>query len=163
MYIITRSPSNDQQLLYSETRLSDILEIRNDLSINNIHIKDVVRVFKGDNPAAQLEARQQKGGNLFCTSCKMDSFFSKSIYHVQSLPHLSLQDRIEKISCSYITTARIKHNNIKYFVNLPKDEVISELHERNVNFNCDQSALELRELLKKRTTWYSKATSTNVY
>ena len=36
------------------------------MSSNGVLINDVMRIFKGDDPAAQLEAGHQKGGDYFC-------------------------------------------------------------------------------------------------
>ena len=45
------SPSTDQQLLYSDKRLSDILEIKKSfITTDGIEINDIVRAFKGDHP-----------------------------------------------------------------------------------------------------------------
>lgn len=149
LYIFARCPSNDQQLLYSEIRINDINLATKEIEINGIQFKDIIRIFKGDNPAAQLEAGQQKGGNYFCVACKINAFKSKSIFHSQGLEHLSLQDRINKITCSHYTISRIKHNNTKYFENLEHYQVVEELRERKINFRCDQSTSHLRELLKE--------------
>ena len=66
LYIIGRCPSNDQQLLYSDIRLEDISLLRENLgTLDDIAIRDKMRVFKGDSSARQFEAGQQKGGNLF--------------------------------------------------------------------------------------------------
>ena len=52
-------------LLYLEERINDIIKTVDPVSIDSVRINDVIRVFKGDNPAAQLEAGQQtKGGTL---------------------------------------------------------------------------------------------------
>ena len=49
--------SNDNQLLYSEEQVEDLLEINTPItSSNGVLINDVMRIFKGDDPAAQLEA-----------------------------------------------------------------------------------------------------------
>ena len=73
IYILARCPSNDQQLLYSEERLDDILKLNENMKTsNNIEIIDKLCIFKGDKPASQFESGQQKGGNLLflvCNSC----------------------------------------------------------------------------------------------
>ena len=61
LWLMARSPSTYQQLLYSDERLSDILEIKKPLITNNgMGINDTVRAFKGDHSASQFEAGQQK-------------------------------------------------------------------------------------------------------
>ena len=74
---MARSPSTDQQFLYSDERLSDILEIKKPLiTTDGIEINDIVRAFKGDHPVSQFEAGQQKGVNyaLLCMSWLLHKF-----------------------------------------------------------------------------------------
>ena len=66
IYMLARCPSDDHQLLYSNERLADIIDLKNKVEHNVILINDIMRVFKGDNPAAQLESWQQKNGDYFC-------------------------------------------------------------------------------------------------
>ena len=65
LYILARCPSNDQQIMYSDTRMEDILSLKKIKTKNGILIEDIIRVFKGDAPASQFEAGHQKGGNFF--------------------------------------------------------------------------------------------------
>ena len=58
LYIFARCLSNDQQLLYSERRIKDLNLATKEIKFNGIQFKDIIRIFKGDNQAAQLEARQ---------------------------------------------------------------------------------------------------------
>ena len=77
LYLMARSPSTDQQFLYSDERLSDILEIKKPLiTTDGIEINDIVRAFKGDHPVSQFEAGQQKGVNyaLLCMSWLLHKF-----------------------------------------------------------------------------------------
>ena len=60
LYILARCHSDDSQLLYSSERLDDLLNLNEDVEYNNKQIRDIVRVFKGDKPACQFEAAQQK-------------------------------------------------------------------------------------------------------
>ena len=65
IFILARCPSHDQHLLYSEERLDDILKLNeNTKTSSNIEIIDKPHIFKGDKPASQFEAGQQKGGNF---------------------------------------------------------------------------------------------------
>ena len=53
--------SNDNQLLYSEEQVEDLLQINTPItSSNGVLINDVMRILKGDDPAAQLEAGHKK-------------------------------------------------------------------------------------------------------
>ena len=59
--ILVRCPSNDQQLLYGEERAEDLIKLKDNITDDNgIIVSDVMRVFKGDMPAAKFEAGQQK-------------------------------------------------------------------------------------------------------
>ena len=61
IYLLESCPSNDQQILYIEERLQDILNLNLTItSSKHVAIKDELRIFKGDKPAAQFEAGQQK-------------------------------------------------------------------------------------------------------
>ena len=52
---MARYPSNDQQLAYFEKRIHDISMTKEKTEIDNIVIEDVLRIFKGNNPAAELD------------------------------------------------------------------------------------------------------------
>ena len=55
LYILARSPSTDQQLLYSNERLADILKIEKPIQTpDGIPIYDTVRTFKGKELCLQL-------------------------------------------------------------------------------------------------------------
>ena len=74
LHILARSPSTYQQLLYSDKRLADTLNIKKTIQTpDGIQIYDTVRAFKGDHPASQFEAGQQKGGNYACHGCCINS------------------------------------------------------------------------------------------
>ena len=64
IYTLLRCPSDDHQLLYSNERLADIIDLKNKVEHNGILINDIMGVFKGDNPAAQLESGQQQKWRL---------------------------------------------------------------------------------------------------
>ena len=65
LYIWGRCPSNEQQLLYGEERINDILNSKSKLEIEGIYIEDIIRVFKRDKPVAQLEIGHQRGAITF--------------------------------------------------------------------------------------------------
>ena len=111
LYIIGRSPSNDQQLLYS-----DISLLRENLETSDgIPIRDKMRVFKGDSPARQFEAGQQKGGNFFCCSCSIQGNFSANLRYTLQSKSLSLQERINKVTETESTLQRIRRGDVKLF------------------------------------------------
>lgn len=85
--LLARCLSNDQQLAYSEEQLHDIVSMTTEKTeIDNIVNEDVLQVFKGDNTAAELESRHQKGENYFCSSCPLNLFYSKSVFYTRNLP-----------------------------------------------------------------------------
>ena len=80
LYMLARCQSNDNQLLYSDEWVEDLLEINTPItSSNGVLINDVMRIFKGDGPAAQLEAGHQKGGDYFCWLCPIEAATTKNI------------------------------------------------------------------------------------
>ena len=80
LHILARPLSNDQQLLYTDERLQDILQIQQSLTTNDgIKVHDVIRAFKGDHPASQFESDQQKGGTYPCHGCTIDVNCAKNI------------------------------------------------------------------------------------
>ena len=65
MYILARCSSTDQQLLYSDERTGDIMNLEySTKSGNNVEVNDVLRFFKGDSPTRQFEGGQKKGENF---------------------------------------------------------------------------------------------------
>ena len=73
MYLIARSSSSDaEQALYDEDRFFDLLTLKDAVTTpEGIKIKDVLRFFHGDSPAAQFESGHSRGGNYICTACSM--------------------------------------------------------------------------------------------
>ena len=101
LYLMAGSPSTDQQLLYSDEPLGDVLEIKKPLiTTDGIEINDIVRAFKGDHPASQFEVGQQKGGNYACHGCYRNSNCTKSLPHSFKCNALSLYYRINKVHAS---------------------------------------------------------------
>ena len=131
---MTRSPLTDQQLLYSDERLSNILEIKKPLiTTDGIEINDVIWAFKGDHPASQFEARQQKGGNYACHGCCMNSNCAKSLLHSLKCNTLSLPNRISKIYASASSQNRLQNNTIiKLFDYSSLPELIDEHQQRKL-------------------------------
>ena len=93
--MLARCQSNDNQLLHSEERVKDLLEINAPItSSNGALIIDAMIIFKGDDPAAQLEAGHQKRGDYFCWLCPIKAAVTKNIILSLKQPFLSLQDRV---------------------------------------------------------------------
>ena len=98
LYILARSPSTDQRLLYSDERLADILKIKKPIQTpDGVPIYDTVRDFNGDYPPSQFEVRQQKGGNYACHGSYINSHCIKSISHSFKCAAINLYDTISKI------------------------------------------------------------------
>ena len=55
IYMLDRCPSDDHQLMYSNERFADIIDLKNKKH-NGILINDIMRLFKGDNHVVQLES-----------------------------------------------------------------------------------------------------------
>ena len=86
LHILARCRSDDSQLLYSSKRLDDILNLKDGVEHNGKNVHDIARIFKGDNPACQLEAGHQKNGNYFCWQCPLNAKMSSNLvynYHNQ--------------------------------------------------------------------------------
>ena len=147
IYILARCPSTDQQLLYTGERIDDILEMKEDLSINDINIHDIMRIFKGDSPAASFESGHQKGGNYFCFSCKVHATCSSSLVHTSKLDYISLTERIDKVLETETSKIKLHGGCIKLYDNIKRGDVVSELHGRAVKFSCHVPVKKLNDLL----------------
>ena len=70
LYIMGKSASTqEEQLLFIETRKECLKAISASTEIDGIQIVDTMRVMNGDNPAVQFESGNQKGGNYACAGC----------------------------------------------------------------------------------------------
>ena len=147
MYIFARCLSNDQQLLYSKERLDDIIKLKEELIFHDIPIRDVARVFKGDNPAAQLEVGQQKGGHFFCWICKIKSDLSKNMSYSLKLPILSLEDRINKVRMTRTSVQALKDGKTKLYSDLKYKGVEKELTERGIKYPLDAKLADMKDML----------------
>ena len=148
LYMLTQCQSNDNQLLYSEERVEDLLEINTPItSSNGVLINDIMRIFKGDDPAAQLEAGHQKGGDYFCWLCPTEAAATKNIILSLKQPLLSLQDRVSKVLMPSGVYSRIVNGNTKLFSKLSKTEAVEELRQCSIKFTCQSATKELQGLI----------------
>ena len=123
LYIMARCPSNEQQLLYVEERMKDILNLNEDLALpSGIKIHDVFCFFKGDAPARQFKAGHQKGGNNVCVACPIHSNLIYDLVHLYSLQNMSLEDRVNKIRLSIQSSDKLRKNCTKLYENLKRHE-----------------------------------------
>ena len=157
LYIIGRCRNNDEQLGYIETRIDCLKDLENALNVselvstydNNIHLKDVMRMFHGDGPASALEAGNQKGGHYFCPSCDIHICETDDIsccYQKQfrSLPYkqnLVLEGKFGKIN---------SEKKSYPFENLNANQLRQELISRNVDIShLKETKKDLVPILKK--------------
>ena len=103
-----------------------------------------MKIFKGDDPAAQLEAGHQKSGDYFCWLCPIEAAATKNIILCLKQPLLSLQDRVSKVLMSSGAYSRIVKGNIKLFSKLSKTELVEELLQRRIKFTCQSTTKELQ-------------------
>ena len=101
-----------------------------------------MKIFKGDDPTAQLEAGHQKSG--FCWLCPIEAAATKNIILCLKQPLLSLQDRVSKVLMSSGACSRIVKGNIKLFSKLSKTELVEELLQRSIKFTCLSTTKELQ-------------------
>ena len=113
-------------------------------SSNGVLINDVMKIFKGDDPTAQLEAGHQKSGDYFCWLCPIEAAATKNIILCLKQPLLSLQDRVSKVLMSSEACSRIVKGNIKLFSKLSKTELVEELLQRSIKFTCLSTTKELQ-------------------
>ena len=133
-YIIARCPADDHQLMYADTRIDDIRELKSPVTYGKYELTDVARFFHGDGPACALEAGQQKNGRYPCWVCPADvNNKGPDIAHIHYLPCLTLKDRTNKVLSTVSSENKIKSGRTKLYKNLKKQEII-ELHERGFHF-----------------------------
>ena len=147
LYILPRCHSDDSQLLYSSERLDDLLNLNEDVEYSSKQIRDIVRAFKGDNPACQFKAGQQKNGDYFCWQCPLNAEMAANLVYTLSQPNTSLEERINKMKESTISINKIKQNNSELYKNLKKHEIAEELHQRGIRFFSNDSVSNLQSLL----------------
>ena len=112
MYILARYPSTDQQLLCYDKRIGDIMSLKYPTkSPNNVEVNNILRFFRGDSPARQLEGGQQKGRNFFCVVCPVHGNHVKNIAGSNIKNVMSIKERIYKVK---ITTTPVSRLEKKY-------------------------------------------------
>ena len=146
-YILSRCPATDVQLSYSATRCEDLELLNETISWKGAPIKDQMRLFKGDGPAAQFEAGQQKGGNFPCWGCSIHKSRISDFVHASSLPLISLNDRVDKVLASLQSLKASKLKKTKLYTDLSIDNLILELQERGIKFSTKQRKDKIQNLL----------------
>ena len=149
MYILARCPSADQQLLYTDQRIGDIMNLKYPTkSSNNVEVNDVLRFFKGDSPARQFDGGHQKGGNFFYVVCPVHANHVKNVAGSNIKKVMSIKERIEKVKITTTSVLRLEKNTIKLHENMKKIEIIDELHQRSVKFSSSLPQKDLMSLLQ---------------
>ena len=115
--------------------MEDIKELSTPITTSKgITIYDIMRFFKGDGPAAQLETGQQKGGDFFCWQCPVNAQRCADLTHSMNLQSLSLEDRRLKVMQTVRSTNLSHKRETKLYSHLKKDAIISEPHQRDIKF-----------------------------
>lgn len=94
-HIIGRSSSSTQdQLMFIGIRKECLQQMRNTLkTMAGVEIRDIIRFFYGDGPAAQFEAGHKQGGAFCCVGCGAHSGRFADIAYCYRAPKQSLQER----------------------------------------------------------------------
>ena len=108
------------------------MDLKTPIEVDGIYLHDLLCAFKGNHPASQFEAGQQKGGNFVCHGCAVNSNCHRSLPHFFKLPTLSLQDRIKKIHTSLSSQNYLKKKVVKIYGNLDLADLIDEHQQRNI-------------------------------
>ena len=140
--------SNDQQMLYSEEKISYLFKMQKPIQCPNVAtINDNARFFKGNSPAYQFEAGQQKGGNFFCTSCSMHSNHVKNICFSNAKEMMSLQNQIKKVKSTTISQTKVQKQQLKLYDGLSKTEIIDEPRQCAVKLTSTLTKKDLMDIL----------------
>ena len=132
LYIIGRCRANDEQLGYIDTRVVCLKGLEHNLTVNGIDIKDVMRFFHGDGPAAQFESGQQKGGNFFCSCCGIFADRIAELDYALNCPYLTLEDKRTKILYGAVSGNKTMLYKLKPLDRLTKTELLDELVSRGL-------------------------------
>ena len=147
LYIVARCPSDDHQLLYSDSRNEDIRHLKDPIIFGQYKLHDTVRFFHGDGPACETEAGQQKNGHYPCWLCPAHFKKGNKLEYLISLPHLDLQDRCTKILDSVASEDKIASSITMLYSKLKVHEIVDELHQRRIKFSIDEKKESLSQKL----------------
>ncbi len=97
IHILGRSTSStEDQLLFQETRRECLKEVGDRIvTKKGVPVKDVVRFYHGDGPAAQFEAGHKQGGTYCCAGCGADSNRFNDLAYSYRAPKPTLKERQE--------------------------------------------------------------------
>lgn len=146
VHFIARCGSADcEQLMYTETRMQCIQQLKERITHDNIKYTDKMRFCHGDSPLRAFEAGHQKGGNYFCSSCGVFFNMVSEIDHVLNCQLNSLQDRQDKVLSGSVAKRKSLQQKAKPLQDLTKRELEEELGSRHIY--SGKKKMELQSLL----------------
>ena len=146
LHFISRCGSSDEELLlYTQTRVHCIRKLRENCSLDGIPFYDTMRFCHGDNPMRAFEAGQQKGGHYFCSCCGIHCGMTNEIDHALNQSFISLQERQDHILKGTISKRNSLDLKAKPLKDLKKRELEEELSSRGI-YNGTKKG-ELQDLL----------------
>ncbi|XP_078621301.1 uncharacterized protein LOC144887775 [Branchiostoma floridae x Branchiostoma japonicum] len=154
LYMVARcSCSDNDQLCYSAERRQCLqqMAMSTSVEVNGTEHKfnDVLRFFKGDLPAREFEAGQQRGGHFPCPCGVLAARFS-DIEHTYRAPYMSLEERICLLKEGEVTWDK-SLKGMTAVDSMSKEELVKDLSSRgllDVHEARDMSSKELSMLLK---------------
>ncbi|KAK3698437.1 hypothetical protein QZH41_010014, partial [Actinostola sp. cb2023] len=137
VYIIARCADTDvEQLAYSETRCDCLKKLSSAMEVQaGIPIEDKMRFCKGDGPAMELEAGQQRGGHYYCSGCAIHADMTYELDHAFRCPTLTLGERQELILKGPVSRIHSLNLNPNPCNNLSKAELEREVRGRGLEVN----------------------------
>ncbi|KAI8486075.1 hypothetical protein Bbelb_361750 [Branchiostoma belcheri] len=135
IYMVARcSCSDNDQLCYSAERRECLHQMSMTVSVEingTLHeYSDVLRFFKGDLPAREFEAGQQRGGHFPCP-CGVNAARFDDIEHTYRAPHMSLAERICLLKEGEVTWEK-SVKGMTAVDNMSKEELVKDLSSRGV-------------------------------
>ena len=115
-------------VLYKPERLAELDGLCEEVTTNNgIHIKDTLKFFKGDKPAAQFEAGITCGGHFPCVRCVCSASRFSDFAHASYCDQRTFES-IQKVALEGVYGKRQGH--LKFYDNLNAKELRKELEKR---------------------------------
>ena len=98
--------------------------------VNGCVISDVMKFFKGDGPAIQLESGNQKGGWFFCPCCTVHVADTNNYNKVLNIPYTDLQDRIDSLTKSSLGLEACRNDSFHILdvEKMDRVQIENELH-----------------------------------
>ncbi|CAH1264059.1 Hypp2835 [Branchiostoma lanceolatum] len=149
IHLIARCSSTDlDQLCYCAERRKCIREMNKPLNVSHngseCEYRDVLRFFKGDLPAREFEAGQQRGGHYPC-SCGAHVSRFDDIEYTFRLPHSSFADQIQVLRDGEVTWEK-SMNGMSAVDHMSKAELIQELSSRSLLDIHEGKAMPVKDL-----------------